>query len=74
MVGVAIGCGISLSVTGTTVAYRHAYYGLGTGPVLLSGLFCRGSEVAILECPRYYSIGATTCSHQQDVGVACAMA
>ena len=69
-----MGLSFILSCTGTSIAYSGAFFGMGTGPVLLSGLFCSGLETAILECPRYYSIGATPCSHLQDAGVACTMA
>ena len=58
---------------GASLAYGNAQFGLGTGPIYLSGLFCTGSEGSLLECSRYLSIGATGCHHSQDAGVHCSL-
>lgn len=53
-----------------SVARRSAYYGMGSGPILLSSLYCIGTESSLLECNRnmYHSI---TCNHRRDAGVTC---
>ena len=56
---------------GPSHAYGGAYFGLGTGAILLGGVACTGAERSLLECARYYGIGTAPCSHYQDVGVAC---
>lgn len=48
--------------------YASAYFGEGTGPVLLSDTACTGSEAGLLDCS--YSSN-NFCSHSQDVGVDC---
>ena len=47
-----------------------AYFGSGTGPVLLSNLYCTGTESSLLECNQQ-SCGVTSCTHSNDVGVIC---
>ncbi|CAK0828093.1 unnamed protein product, partial [Prorocentrum cordatum] len=48
-------------------------FGAAGGPVWLSSLGCAGSEAALGACP-HAGWGANSCSHSQDVGVACAEA
>ena len=48
----------------------NAYFGLGTGPILLSNLYCTGTESSLLECNQQ-SCYATSCTHGSDVGVIC---
>ena len=47
-----------------------AFYGQGSGPILLSDLYCAGSESNILECNRNM-YGVTHCGHYEDAGVKC---
>lgn len=49
---------------------RSAYYGMGIGPILLSNLYCTGSEDTLLGCNRNM-YGALSCTHRQDAGVVC---
>ena len=50
----------------------NAFYGPGTGKILLSGLSCSGYESSLLSCSRGNSvIGTTTCLHSQDASVTC---
>lgn len=62
-----------LGYKGASRAYQGAFYGEGSGPILLSGVDCAGSEPYLLACPRLNSdIGYTSCTHSQDAGVYCA--
>ncbi|CAG2236301.1 Scavenger receptor cysteine-rich domain superfamily protein,Neurotrypsin,Lysyl oxidase homolog 2B,Soluble scavenger receptor cysteine-rich domain-containing protein SSC5D,Deleted in malignant brain tumors 1 protein [Mytilus edulis] len=51
-------------------AFVGGSYGEGTGPVFLQNVGCKGNEKHLDSC---YSNGlfVTSCSHSQDVGVAC---
>ena len=51
-------------------AKSNAYFGLGTGPILLSDLYCTGTESSLLECSQQ-SCYVTSCTHSNDVGVIC---
>ena len=55
-----------------SVPRYNAYYGVGTGPILLSNLYCTGRETSLLECNRYYNNYVTlNCNHRDDAGVTC---
>nr|XP_033798875.1 deleted in malignant brain tumors 1 protein [Geotrypetes seraphini] len=60
-----LGCGMALSAPG------NAYYGQGTGSVLLDSVQCTGSEPSLWQC---FNGGWATsvCSHCQDASVVCA--
>ena len=60
----------SLLLTGTSTAYSNAYFGQGTGQILLSDLGCTGTEISLLSCP-FSNNGSTSCTHSQDAGVIC---
>ena len=49
-------------------SYSNAYFGRGTGPILLDDVNCRGSERSILNCSHSRS---HNCNHYEDAGVAC---
>ena len=51
-------------------AKTNAYFGSGTGPILLSNLYCTGTESSLLECNQK-SCYATSCTHSNDAGVIC---
>ncbi|VDI37012.1 Hypothetical predicted protein [Mytilus galloprovincialis] len=61
-----------LSTSGKVQVFPNAYFGRGTGPVLLSGLTCAGHEDNIDSCGSdgWYKTGSY-CGHQYDVGVSC---
>ena len=61
---------ILLLLKGVT-AISDAFFGLGTGQVLLSDLGCRGNETNLLECPFPVGVGANNCAHQADASVIC---
>ena len=53
-----------------SVASLQAAFGRGTGPILLYGLRCIGTEQTLSSCA-YHGIGILFCSHAYDVGVMC---
>ncbi|KAI4901971.1 hypothetical protein NFI96_006073 [Prochilodus magdalenae] len=59
-----LGCGTALS------ALNRAYFGQGSGPVLLDDVACSGSESSITACPNEV-FGKHNCYHHEDAGVIC---
>ena len=55
-------------LAGSIARYR-AFYGRGTGPILLDNLFCNGNEENLFHCP--FSINTATDTHAEDAGVQC---
>ena len=55
--------------TGAT-AFSNAEFGQGTGPILLDGVNCVGTESRLADCPAN-PIGNHDCSHGEDAGVRC---
>ena len=57
------------------IIFSNAYFGRGTGPILLDDLLCTGSEARLVDCPRYTSQGIGTYDfcfgHYDDAGVRC---
>ncbi len=51
------------------LAVSTAYYGRGSGSVLISRVECKGDEKSILECE--YDLHTPPCSHSEDAGVRC---
>ena len=51
-------------------AVNNGIYGLGTGPVWLSNVNCRGNESSLAMC-QYTGLNNTGCTHLQDAGVVC---
>ena len=51
-------------------AYGNARYGQGTGPILLDGLSCFGSESSLYSCS-HTGLGNHDCSHSEDASVRC---
>ena len=55
-----------------STAIRDLRYGEGSGPYLLSSVYCRGRERNLTECQYLNSqIGYHVCSSKQDAGVIC---
>ena len=46
-----------------------AYYGEGTGPIVMDNVACKGTEQALLSCP--YDHNANEDTHGEDAGVQC---
>ncbi|KAM4598238.1 scavenger receptor cysteine-rich domain-containing protein DMBT1-like, partial [Polymixia lowei] len=59
-----LGCGKALDVK-----YR-AYFGEGSGDILMSGVTCSGSEETLLQC-NHKRVGSIKCGHDEDAGVVC---
>ena len=52
------------------IAYQGAYYGQGTGPIVLDDVFCTGAESSLFSCS-HRGVGNHNCDHSQDAGVRC---
>ena len=50
---------------------KRAYFGEGSGLVLLDGVNCDGSEESLFSCSTGSLNGQHNCNHGKDVGVSC---
>ena len=51
--------------------YSNAYFGQGSGPILLDNVTCTGSESTLANCG-HLGVGIIrSCSHSEDAGVRC---
>ena len=55
-------------IGGESIGY--AYFGQGSGPVLLDEVGCDGSEESLIEC-NHNDWGLHDCTHDEDAGVIC---
>ena len=61
---------ISIIIIGAT-PFFNAHFGQGSGDILLSNVYCSGTESNLIECS-HAGIGAIgSCSHGDDAGVNC---
>ena len=51
--------------------YRSAYFGQGSGPILLDNVACTGSELTLANCEHLGFNNTRNCSHSEDAGVRC---
>ena len=49
---------------------RQAFFGRGSGSILLDNVICRGTESSLLEC-NTNPVGIHNCDHSEDAGVRC---
>ena len=61
----------SLGYPYTLQYFHNAYFGRGSGDILLNRVSCRGNESTIFHCSRD-GVGVNYCSHYDDVGIRCA--
>ncbi|XP_041463878.1 neurotrypsin-like [Lytechinus variegatus] len=59
-----------LGYSGDAFARSAAYYGQGSGPILLDEVSCLGSESTLSECG-HLGWGTNDCQHSEDAGVSC---
>ena len=58
---------LSITISLGVRAYSNAYFGRGTGPILMAYVGCRGEETHLANCSR----STSSCSHWEDAGVRC---
>lgn len=56
--------------SGIAKAWNQAYFGEGSGPVMLDEVRCTGNELSIEQCSKR-SWGEHNCDHKEDAGVSC---
>lgn len=56
--------------SGIAKAWNQAYFGEGSGPVMLDEVRCTGNELSIEQCPKS-AWGEHNCDHKEDAGVSC---
>ncbi|NXV54299.1 NETR protein, partial [Molothrus ater] len=59
-----------LGLGGVAKAWSQAYFGEGSGPVLLDEVRCTGNELSIEQCPKS-PWREHNCGHKEDAGVSC---
>ena len=52
------------------IARSIAYFGQGSGAILLDNVGCIGTETRLVNC-RSNSLGVYNCLHSEDAGVTC---
>ena len=52
------------------LAIGNAFYGEGSGPILMDDARCVGNEAHLSLCP-FSGFGQHTCTHAEDAGVNC---
>ena len=71
MLCVSLLIGIILQYCTDSVPLGGAYFGMGTGDILLDNVRCRGTELTLLECNTNPIGQSDGCDHSEDAGVRC---
>ena len=58
-----------LCFTAAATAYSNAFYGQGSGPILMDNVACTGVENGLINCTFDNNTG--DCRHSEDAGVRC---
>ena len=61
---------IACSYNTASEALNQAFFGQGTGPILLDNLRCTNTETSLFFCP-HNGVGSHNCNHGEDAGVRC---
>ena len=64
-----ISVSVCCTVAGATV-YSFAFFGPGTGPILLNNVQCSGTETRLVNCTNN-GVGSHNCHHSEDASVRC---
>ena len=59
-----------LGYGGAALAHQSAYFGQGSGQILLDDLRCSGTETSLFLCP-HRGIYSHNCWHSEDASVTC---
>ena len=57
-------------LTSGAISKKYAYFGQGSGSILLDNVHCTGNEASIFSCI-HNGIGSHDCVHSEDAGVVC---
>ena len=59
----------SYCITAAAIAYSNAFYGQGSGPILMDDVACTGVENGLINCTFDNHTG--DCRHSEDAAVRC---
>ena len=62
-------CG-SIGLGAATDAFQRAFFGQGTGTIVLDDVSCSGDETSIFDCGNA-GLGIHNCGHSEDASVRC---
>ena len=68
--GIYYKCFMILNFPAAAVAQSRAFFGQGTGNIVLDNLGCVGTETRLIDCP-HNGVGVHNCAHSEDAGVVC---
>ena len=59
-----------ISYTTGAIARQRAFFGQGSGSILLDNVGCTGTETRLIDCPNN-GVGVHNCIHAEDAGATC---